>query len=226
VTEYIDGQTLTQWMIDNPTPTLETVREIAEQIARGLLALHRQEMIHQDLRPDNIMIDSTGTVKIIDFGSTRIKGIIESNAYLEQENMLGTAQYSAPEYFLGEVGSYRSDLFSLGVIVYQMISGDLPYGTQVARSTTKAAQKKLKYKHLNSHTHEVPIWVDETLKKALEPNPYKRYAQLSEFLFDLRHPNKAFLNKSRPPLLERNPVLLWKTVSLVLAIIIVILLNK
>ena len=68
VTEFIDGQTLTQWMIDNPNPTIETVREIAEQIARGLRALHRQEMIHQDLRPDNIMIDSTGTVKIIDFG--------------------------------------------------------------------------------------------------------------------------------------------------------------
>lgn len=226
VTEFIDGQTLTQWMIDNPNPTLETVREIAEQIARGLLALNRQEMIHQDLRPDNIMIDSTGTVKIIDFGSTRIKGIAESNAYIEQENMLGTAQYSAPEYFLGEVGSYRSDLFSLGVIVYQMISGELPYGAQVARSTTKAAQKKLKYKHLNADKHDIPIWVDEALKKALEPNPYKRYAELSEFLYDLRHPNKAFLTKSRPPLLERNPVLLWKLIALILAVIIAILLNK
>lgn len=226
VTEFIDGQTLTQWMIDNPSPTLETVREIAEQIAKGLRALHRQEMIHQDLRPDNIMIDSTGTVKIIDFGSTRIKGIVETNAYIEQENMLGTEQYSAPEYFIEEVGSSRSDLFSLGVIVYQMISGDLPYGTQVAKSTTKAAQKKLKYKHLSSDTHNVPMWVDEALKKALEPNPYKRYAELSEFLFDLRHPNKTFLNKSRPPLLERNPVLLWKTISLILTVIIVILLNK
>ncbi len=226
VTEYIDGQTLTQWMIDNPNPTIETVRDIAVQIARGLLALHRQEMIHQDLRPDNIMIDSTGTVKIIDFGSTRIKGIVETNAYIEQENLLGTAQYSAPEYFLGEVGSYRSDLFSLAVIVYQMISGDLPYGTQVAKSTTKAAQKKLKYKHLSSDSNDFPIWIDEALKKALHPNPYKRYGELSEFLYDLRHPNKTFLNKSRPPLLERNPLLLWKMISLILTIVIVILLNR
>jgi len=226
VTEYIDGQTLTQWMIDNPNPTLESVREISEQIARGLLALHRQEMIHQDLRPENIMIDSTGTVKIIDFGSTRIQGIVESNAYMEQQNILGTAPYTAPEYFLEEIGSPRSDLFSLAVIVYQMISGELPYGTQVAKSTTKAKQRKLKYKHLNTETHEVPMWIDETLKKALEPNPYKRYGELSEFLYDLRHPNKAFLNKSRPPLLERNPVLLWKMISLVLSIIIVILLAQ
>jgi len=227
VTEFIDGQTLTQWMIDNPNPTLESVREIAEQIARGLLALHRQEMIHQDLRPDNnIMIDSTGTVKIIDFGSTRVEGIVESNAYMEQENILGTAPYTAPEYFLGELGSPRSDLFSLAVIIYQMISGELPYGTQVAKSTTKAAQRKLKYKHLNAETHDVPMWIDETLKKALEPNTYKRYGELSEFLYDLRHPNKAFLNKSRPPLLERNPVLLWKMISLVLSVIIVILLTQ
>ena len=226
VTEFIDGQTLTQWMIDNPNPTIETVREIAEQIARGLRALHRQEMIHQDLRPDNIMIDSTGTVKIIDFGSTRIKGIAESNAYIEQEHILGTAPYTAPEYFLGDVGSSRSDLFSLAVIIYQMISGNLPYGTQVAKSTTKSAQRKLKYKHLHSDTHEVPMWIDETLKKALHPNPYKRYGELSEFLYDLRHPNKAFLNKSRPPLLERNPVLLWKMISLGLSVIIVVLLNQ
>jgi len=112
------------------------------------------------------------------------------------------------------------------VIIYQMISGELPYGTQVAKSTTKAAQRKLKYKHLNAETHDVPMWIDETLKKALEPNPNKRYGELSEFLYDLRHPNKAFLHKSRPPLLERNPVLLWKMISLVLSVIIVILLTQ
>ena len=78
VTEFIDGQTLTQWMIDNPKPGLETVRGIVEQIAKGLRAFHRMEMLHQDLRPDNIMIDTTGTVKIIDFGSTRIAGVAEA----------------------------------------------------------------------------------------------------------------------------------------------------
>ena len=69
VTEFVDGQTLAQWMIDNPNPDLETVRGIVEQIAKGLQAFHRLEMLHQDLRPDNIMIDRTGTAKIIDFGS-------------------------------------------------------------------------------------------------------------------------------------------------------------
>ena len=80
-----------------------------EQIAKGLQAFHRQEMIHQDIRPENILIDTHGTVKIIDFGSTRVEGIEEINSLIQQENMLGTLQYSAPEYFLQETGTTASE---------------------------------------------------------------------------------------------------------------------
>lgn len=226
VTEFIDGQTLTQWMIDNPKPDLETVRGIVEQIAKGLRAFHRLEMLHQDLRPDNIMIDSTGTVKIIDFGSTRVAGIMEIATPLRHNNMLGTAQYTAPEYFLGEQGSERSDMFSLGVIAYQMLTSKLPYGAEVAKCKTNAAQNKLMYDSMRYENREIPAWVDDAIRKAVHPNPYKRYEALSEFIFDLRHPNQAFLNKTRPPLLERNPVAFWKGVSFILTIIIVVLLNK
>ena len=224
VTEFIEGQTLTQWMIDHPRPDVETVRGIVEQIARGLLAFHRMEMLHQDLRPGNIMIDTTGTVKIIDFGSTQVAGLMEIASPIERNNLLGTAQYTAPEYFLGESGSPRSDLFSLGVITYQMLAGKLPYGTQVAKSRTKAAQRKLKYNSVLDDDHEIPAWIDETLRKAVHPHPYKRYEELSEFLFDLRHPNKAFLSKNRPPLMERNPVFFWKSLSFILAVVIALLL--
>jgi len=226
VTEFIDGQTLTQWMIDNPKPSLEVVRNITEQIAKGLLALHRQEMIHQDLRPENIMIDASGTIKIIDFGATRVEGIADINSFIEQENLQGTAQYSAPEYFLAETGTPRSDLFSLGVIVYQMISGQSPYGVNVARTKTKAEQKKLKYASLYTEEGDTPLWIDETLRKALEIDPYDRYSELSEFTYDLRHPNAKYLKKSRPPLLERNPVFFWKIISLTLATTVVALLYE
>jgi protein phosphatase len=143
VMEYVEGQTLEQWMIDNPNPSLEEVRNIADQIARGLLAFHRQEMIHQDLRPANIMIDKTGSVKIIDLGAVKVGGITEINTFTE-EGILGTMTYSAPEYFLGEVGTYRSDMFSFGVIVYQMLSNKLPYGIHVAKATTKKRSTKTK----------------------------------------------------------------------------------
>lgn len=169
VTEFIDGQTLTQWMIDNPKPELETVRGIVEQIARGLLAFHRMEMLHQDLRPENIMIDRTGTVKIIDFGSVRVAGIMEIATPIERQDLLGTAQYTAPEYFLGEGGSTRSDMFSLGVITYQMLTGKLPYGAQVAKARTKAAQAKLKYGSVLDDEREIPAWIDDVLKKAVHP---------------------------------------------------------
>ncbi len=226
VTEFIEGQTLTQWIIDNPNPDIEVVRLMVEQIARGLQAFHRQDMIHQDLRPANIIIDKNGVLKIIDFGSTRIEGIEDINSFLEQESLQGTALYSAPEYFIGQVGSSSSDIFSLGAITYEMLSGKFPYGVEVAKSTTVAAQKKLKYRHLYSEKNKIPIWIEETLKKALEVDPYYRYHELSEFIYDLRHPNEAFLNKTRPPFLERNPVLLWKGISLVLFTVIVILVSR
>jgi serine/threonine protein phosphatase PrpC len=225
VTEFIDGQTLTQWMIDNPKPKLSTVRGIVEQIAKGLLAFHRLEMLHQDLRPENVMIDATGTVKIMDFGSTRVAGIIE-NASSVQNLPAGTAQYTAPEYFLGDAGSSRSDLFSLGVIAYQMLSGQLPFGTDVAKATTKAAQRRLTYRSLLDDEREIPAWFDETMKKATQPDPDKRYQELSELVYDLSHPNEAYLRRQRPPLLERNPVMFWKTLAALLAILVVVLLAQ
>ena len=222
-TEFIDGQTLSQWMIDNPQPDLETVRGIVEQIATGLRAFHRLEMLHQDLRPDNIMIDSTGTAKIIDFGSTRVASVIEVVSPLARDDILGTEQYTAPEYFLGESGTSRSDIFSLGVITYQMLTGRLPYGAEVAKSRTISAQKQLRYASVLDEDREIPAWIDGAIMKAVHPDPGKRYGELSEFIFDLRHPNSGFLNRKRPPLMERNPLAFWQGLSFILAVIVLIL---
>ncbi|WP_313084930.1 bifunctional protein-serine/threonine kinase/phosphatase [Pseudomonas sp.] len=226
VSEFIEGQTLAQWMIDHPQPELETVRGIVEQVAKGLRAFHRLEMLHQDLRPANVMIDATGTVKIIDFGSARVAGLLEIASPLERSDLLGTAPYTAPEYFLGESGTPRSDQFSLAVLTYQMLSGKLPYGTQVAQCRTRAAQNRLSYQPIREHDRGIPAWIDDVLRKALHPDPCKRYEDLSEFVFELRQPNAAFLAKARPPLMERNPVLFWQGVSVVLALILVGLLVR
>jgi serine/threonine protein phosphatase PrpC/ribosomal protein L39E len=222
VTEFVDGQTLTQWMIDNSKPDLETVRGIVEQIAKGLQAFHRLEMLHQDLRPDNIMIDKTGTTKIIDFGSVRVAGITDDANDDGPGHILGTAQYTAPEYFLGEGGSQRSDIFSLGVIAYQMLSGGLPYGAEVARARTKARQKKLRYKSLLNENRDIPVWVDGALKKAVHHDPYQRYDELSEFVFDLRRPNKTFLDTAAKPLIEHDPLLFWKSLSAILFVALLV----
>jgi len=224
VTEYIDGQTLAQWMIDNPKPSLETVRGIVEQIAKGLRAFHRKEMLHQDIRPANIMIDTTGTVKIIDFGSTMVPGVVEAAPSGDRNDILGTQQYTAPEYFLGEPASSRSDLFSLGVVTYQMLTGKLPYGGQMAQARTRSQFNRLAYRPASHGDRELPQWIDGTLEKAVHPNPYKRYDSLSEFLFDLRHPNANYLSTSSTPLIERNPLLFWKCTTIALALAVVVLL--
>ena len=214
VTELVEGQTLAQWMVDNPSPDLETVRNIIVQIGKGLQAFHRQEMVHQDVRPNNIMVDMSGTVKIIDFGSTKVAGISEVIA--KNEGIMGTAQFTAPEYFLGELGTPQSDVFALGVIAYQMLSGQLPYGNAVSQATHRRAQGKLVYQSLNRTENNVPGWVDYAIAKAVRIDPLKRYSEVSEFLFELTHPSRDFLAKSRPPLIERNPVLFWQSVSLIL----------
>src|SRR5262249_49917895 len=131
-------------------------------------------------------------------------------------DILGTVQYTAPEYFIGEGGSPRSDIFSLGVIAYQMLTGRLPYGAEVARTRTRAQQKKLRYRSLLNENRDVPAWVDGALKKAVHPDPYQRYDELSEFIFDLRHPNRKFLDAAAKPLMERDPLLFWKCLSAIL----------
>jgi len=220
-TEFIKGQTLKQWMIDNVKPDVERVRDIIEQIAKGLRAFHRQEMFHQDLRPDNIMIDEIGTVKIIDFGSVRVAGVAECASPKEQETMLGTALYTAPECFLGQPGTKQADIFSLGVICYQMLSGRHPYGTQIAKCRSRMEQRRLKYRSVLDEASTIPAWMDEAVKKAVHLDPLKRYESLSEFVYDLRHPNKEFITKTRPPLMERNPVAFWQVISSILAIVVI-----
>ncbi|MYM62762.1 bifunctional protein-serine/threonine kinase/phosphatase [Pseudomaricurvus sp. HS19] len=221
VTEFVEGQTLAQWIIDNPQAPLESVRSIISQIAKGLQAFHRQEMLHQDLRPNNIMIDAGGTVKIIDFGAVHVAGLAELQPEAPQQ-VPGTAQYTAPEYYLGESGTPASDVYSLAVIAYQMLSGQFPYGSNVARTRSRAAQNKLSYHSVMTDDLQVPLWVDEALKKATAVDPRRRYREVSEFVHDLHKPSAAFSSRHRPPLLERNPVQFWQWVSFILLVIVIL----
>lgn len=221
VSEYLEGQTLQQWMLDHPKPDLQAVRSIVGQIARGLRAFHRLDMLHQDLRPQNIMIDQAGTVTIIDFGSVSVAGLEELQR-AGTAPMLGTRQYSAPEYFLGQPGTPGSDLFSLGVITYQLLSGRLPYDTDVARANSRAAQLRLRYRSITRYRQDLPVWLDEVLKKAVQPDPNKRYTELSEFTFALRQPDGGMSGRQMSSLLERDPVLFWQGMSLLLAMILLL----
>lgn len=215
-TEFIEGTTLRQWMLDHPAPDLNRVRDLTEQIGKGLRAFHRLEMVHQDLKPENALLDAHGTVTLIDFGATRVAGLQEIDDAGEPGHPRGAALYSAPETFLGEPGTWASDQFSLGVIAYQMLTGRLPYEADVPKLSHRRQLRKLTYRPARLYRHDVPAWVDDALERAVHPEPHKRYGSLSEFLFDLRHPNPDWRSRHRPPLIERHPVVFWQGLSALL----------
>lgn len=219
VTEYIEGQTLEQWINDHPQADINSVRPLLEQIVAGVRAFHRQEMIHQDLKPGNIMIDTHGVVKIIDFGSTKIAGIQEINTPIEHGELLGTYDYAAPEYFQGYPGTAHSDLYSIGVIAYEMLTGKLPYGSPLsARSLNRVSYNSARY--INP---DLPAWIDGALEKAVQLNPAHRYAVMSEFITDLATPNPTLIREGQP-LLQRNPIAFWRGLTIILFVINLILL--
>jgi eukaryotic-like serine/threonine-protein kinase len=218
VTECLAGSTLRDWMTANPKADIKETRHIINQIAKGLRAFHRMEMLHQDLKPENIMFNDKGVVKIIDFGSVKIAGITELTPINDDDdNVLGTLNYTAPEYHTGQRGTVKSDQFSLAVIMYEMLNGTLPFGEDMPEKPSAAKLSNLQYVpsiHCNSM---VPIWIDGALKKATSINPVLRYEELSEFLHDLNIPNPKFLSaQENLPLIQRNPLLFWKCLSLML----------
>ncbi|HFQ14299.1 MAG TPA: bifunctional protein-serine/threonine kinase/phosphatase [Gammaproteobacteria bacterium] len=225
LSEYIEGRTLRQWMHDEPRPSLGKVRNFVEQIASGLRAFHRLEMIHQDLKPENILVDEHGTLKIIDFGSTKIAGIEEIATPLESNNLQGTINYTAPEYHIGEKPGNRSDIFSLGVIAYELLSGKLPYGKELSARNLR----RVHYRSVRQFNPEVPIWMDKALEKAVQINPQQRFSILSEFTCALSRPDTSLVNQDYVPLIKRNPLRVWQGISLLLALgnlLLLYLLNK
>ncbi len=221
--EFVDGQSLAQWMIDHPQPDLDSVRSLIDQIAKGLQAFHRKEMLHQDLRPENIMIDRHGTVKIIDFGSVHVAGLAEGTAESRPEALMGSLQYTAPEYFTGEGGSAASDLYALAVLTYQMLSGQLPYGLQVTQVRGPSDLHRLNYVPIRSLRPDLPIWLDAVLRKALHPQPLKRQEVVSEFVRDLHQPSAELRYQRTPPLMQRDPLKFWQMLSLVLGLVVLAL---
>jgi len=221
VSEYIEGRTLRQWMDDNPEPDLAEVRTIVEQIARGLRAFHRREMVHQDLKPENVMIDRDGTVKIVDFGSARILGIEEVARPVRPEGALGTVGYTAPEIVLGAPASPRADIYSLGVIAYEMLTGKLPYGDGL---DSRRAIDRARYTPASNPELAIPAWLDGALAKAAHLDPVRRYDALSAFTADISRPNTSLVSQSAQPLIQRNPLGFWRGLALALLILNITLL--
>jgi len=218
LTEFIDGISLDQWIRENPKPTVPEVLYLVEQIIKGLRALHRKETLHQDIKPGNIMIDKNREIKIIDFGSCFIKGIAEITTPLERQGMLGTASYSAPEAVLQGISTTQSDIFSLAVLVYEMLTGRVPFSGKLNACRSEKDYFKTKYIPCSEFNPLVPIWIDGAIKKSLRYDPDRRHGDVSEFLHELQHPNQKYKKHHNAALRDRDPLLFWRITSALLFI--------
>lgn len=218
LTEYISGMSLAQWMREHPRPAVEEAVFLIEQIGKGLRAFHRRETLHQDLKPDNILIDANGRAKIIDFGACHVAGIAEIASPLQHDSALGTASYSAPEYSIGKAPNYRADLFSLAVISYEMLTGTPPFGGRLEYCRKPADFLNTRYTRSYTLNPLVPHWIDGALRKALRYHEERRHADVAEFVYELQHPNPAYLEYQHRPLLERDPLTTWKVLAGILAL--------
>ncbi|EPJ48261.1 MAG: hypothetical protein OFPI_30270 [Osedax symbiont Rs2] len=218
--EYVEGQTLTQWMHDNPQPTLSSVRNIAQQIISALRVLRRLDVVHCDVKPDNFIIDYQGRIKLIDFGSCSIGVFDQHNS---PELPLGTLCYSAPEVLLGAKNTHQSDLFSVAVIVYQMLCGKMPY-RQIADTGSIPTRFSLwRYRELRSLRPDLPNAIDRVLSEALAADPENRCSHYSELVSGLQNLSQFNSIKiTHRPLLERDPIKFWRSLSAILAVLLLL----
>ncbi len=221
--EFVEGDTLSDWIRRRhhrrgPLRETQVVVDIVGQCVRGLIALHRKEVLHQDLKPGNIVIDKDGKVTIIDFGSCFVAGIEEITAPIVRDKILGTASYSAPEYILGVKPSAKSDLYSLGCITYELLTGQLPYGEAVEQARSLSDFQKLSYRPARDSNPHVPIWMDRAIERAVRFDPHQRYDELTEFIYDLENPNPEYLAPSSTPVLGPTKGNGWKTLAILLAL--------
>ena len=194
ILEYVEGMTLKDYMIKNPRIPIETIVHIAKQISEGLSHAHQNGIIHRDIKPQNILMKEDLTCKITDFGIARAYG----DTTLTQTNqMLGTVYYLSPEQARGNVATAQSDIYSLGILIFEMITGQIPFkGESAVAIALKHLQEELP--EIDKYRENVPQSVKNIVLQATMKNPNERYISSKELVEDLTtvlNPERLFENK-------------------------------
>ncbi len=181
VMEYVDGQTLKQYIQQNSPLQTEDVIEIMKQLTSAISHAHQNHIIHRDIKPHNILLDRQGNVKITDFG---IAMALSSTSITQTNSVIGSVHYLSPEQARGGMANRKSDIYSLGIVMFELLTGRLPFSGESAVS--------IALKHLQSETPSLRRWnpsipqsVENIVLKATAKDPFHRYNNVEEMEDDL-----------------------------------------
>ena len=194
VMELVEGITLKEYISKKGKLTVKEATSIAIQVSMGLEAAHNRNIVHRDIKPQNIIISTDGKVKVTDFGIARVAS---SNTI--STNAMGSVHYSSPEQVRGGYSDFKSDIYSLGITMYEMVTGRVPFDgdTTVAIAIKHLQDEMVPPSH---YVPDLPHSLEDIILKCTQKSPDRRYSTLAELINDLKHslidPNGNFVNLS------------------------------
>lgn len=204
VMEYIPGQTLQHWLDEGPGRCdTATIARLGAATAHAAHSLHQQNVCHLDLKPANVLIKPDSTAVLLDFGLSCHAHYPDLLAE-EMRQAVGSPAWIAPEQVVGVRGDPRSDIFAIGVMLYELATGELPFG---APTTSGGMRQRLWMTPAppRKHRADIPPWLQEVILRCLEPEASQRYPSAAHLAFDLSHPDQVLMTE-RGDRTERTPL--------------------
>jgi len=209
VSEYLKGQTLGQKLRNVRPLSVDESLSIASRMCEALTCMGEHGIVHRDLKPDNVMLCEDGSIRILDFGIAKTG--IRRLTFAGFSTVLGTPDYMAPEQVKGKRGDARTDIYSLGTMLYEMVTGRVPFqgDNPFAAMNARVAGDPLRPREIRP---EIPEQVEEIVLKALEPKPDDRYQTAAEMKVDLDQPERVQVtNRSLHATRPKGWLLWWRT---------------
>jgi serine/threonine protein phosphatase PrpC len=204
--EY-SGATLAQRHEQSGPLPLPQWQDIAERLLRAVGLLHRRQILHRDIKPENLLLGHDGELRLLDFGLAYCPGLSQDLPWA----LPGTPSYIAPEAFRGDVPTPQQDLYAVGVTLYFLLTGHYPYGEIEAFQRPRFGLPV----NASRYRPDVPDWIAHSLERAVAAAPDQRFETAEEWLLLIEQGERRSLNVRPKPLLEREPLKVWRTLALV-----------